>query len=158
MRAVLTQHRKPRPRFGALAIRRGRDEVHHARALRGAERTGAHVFAFKARLPRAKRSHDVLRDVVAAVFATWISARQKEERGSMRHDHASHVHRLDDRLRAASLFDLELQGREARDLRRQSRRFVFAAASFCESLRRVAHSSVVQRRPSNRMIPRKNRM
>jgi hypothetical protein len=25
-------------------------------------------------------------------------------------------------------------------------------------LRRVAHSSVVQRRPSNRMIPRKNRM
>jgi hypothetical protein len=75
--------------------------------LPGPESSRANILPFEARLARAKEPHDGVRDVVAPVLATGITALYDEQGRGVLDDDAPDVHRLRDRARSAPLLDLE---------------------------------------------------
>jgi hypothetical protein len=77
-----------------------------ARTLSRSLGTGAHVFTFESSFVRTEAAEDGVRDVVPAVSAAGIPAREEKQRGRVFDHDASHVDRFGDHTPPASFLDL----------------------------------------------------
>jgi hypothetical protein len=109
-----------------------RAKVYHPSAGARADGPDTIVGAVERLGAAAERSHHGGRDVVAAVHAARVSAREKEKRWCRVDDDATDVFRLG---RASLLFDFEAEGPKVGGFGAQPRRVVFTLTSLCEPKR-----------------------
>jgi hypothetical protein len=91
--------------------------------------------------PLAQTPHQRLRQVVPAVAAIGIAARQYEKSWSVGDDDVPYVLCLGERRAAALLFDFQPQGAQPRNLGVEPMRFVLAASPLGEPKERIARSA-----------------
>jgi hypothetical protein len=121
--------------------------VQRAPALRLAQAALAGVFSFEARLTAAERPENGLGDVVPALLALAVMARQGEQRRRVLDLDAANVRRFRHGASTVLFFDLEAKRLELGDFSLEARCFVFTATPFAGALSSFPESSMVHEVP-----------
>jgi hypothetical protein len=122
--------RKTRQQAQALlrvAVRRARSNPNDPIAVHPSDVARARVLDDELGLAVVKVLHHDFGDIVSAISAVAIAARQDEERGGARHHDVPHVFGLRQRRAAAVLLDFEPERAKVRHLGMEPSSFVLAA-------------------------------
>src|SRR5450432_244778 len=119
---------------GALGIVGKGLVTKHARALAHAESAVTLIFAVKCSLAPGERLHDGMRDIVPTFLTVRIAAANHEQSRRVCNDDAAHVFRLSERA-VGPVGDGQRQANEIGNCSGKPRRFVFAKAPLCKTMR-----------------------